>query len=316
MDPIVQKPKLLRTALYLNIVLDVLISVGLLVAYIRLFAGSHNAVDGGFAVILGIPFYIVPAALVLFDSYLLRKWLDNANRKLFTYYAITRSIVLLGAIYYFYQYVNHASTVGSGYSSIYFPAIVALALLCGWSGLVIHKAVKGVWQFVLLLTVTLVAVFGTAYMHASVAGSESGTSSGLAGSRRDNQAARDFQLLSQDVENYALDHGRFPSSLNQASSSPNSLAAKEGAASRLTRYDYKYNDMTGEYELCATFATAARDSRDSGFIKAYNHRKGYQCFSFIIDNWAGSPVNQTPSDNPATNNQPGQQNQGAQIYNY
>ncbi|HSW79093.1 MAG TPA: hypothetical protein VLF88_03705 [Candidatus Babeliales bacterium] len=105
----------------------------------------------------------------------------------------------------------------------------------------------------------------------------------ISNSHDDNQISRDFQLLSQDIQGYALDRNQLPPTMLDAVNISNSYSSTENVKSRISKYTYK-KVGTNNFQLCATFVTDTSSDNPQpgakGVTQAYYHHIGYQCFNF------------------------------------
>lgn len=245
---------------------------------------SFSSSIGGF-LILGAPYVVLIPLIPIIDCavlFLLSRPLIKTS--LWSYFALTRSVVLLIVVFNFYNYVTYESTIGESSMLNNTATIVLVSLLIVLSALACYKAVRGKWQLYLVLAVVIMSVIATVYLNISYANSQTSHPFDLGAERRDNQTARDFQLLSQDVEFYALDHNnRLPRTLSQTIDQPESLSSEENVINRINRYKY-FPTSKKRFKLCATFYTdtTSSENESNGSTKAYRHEQGYQCFEFEV----------------------------------
>jgi hypothetical protein len=301
-------PRLIRYAVNANILVDIAVAAWLIGMFVWLLFNSSGP-DGGFAIIFGFV-YLGLAVIPLADSRILFQSSRQAiRRRLWSYFSVTRMLVLIGMTRSFYGYAQYGSTLQNDSTVRYTAIIIGFALIFSGAGIVFYRAVKGKWQLILLLAAALFSLLAIGYINIAIGHSEKPSANGgLAGTRRDNQTARDFQLLSQDIDNYMLNAANyaFPTDLRQAITAPNSYGSEENVADRVDRYTYTYDNLAGTFKLCAVFTTDTTGSEPetTGVTKAYRHMKGYQCFSFETTHRPDAQI-QAPS-----------QDQGVQIYNY
>jgi hypothetical protein len=264
----------------------------MLFLFIRLIVDSAGATDGGLVIVAAFPVVLAVVGAAAVDALIVKRLSREHTRpRLVTYFVLTR-VTLLGLVgMHFYSFIMLES-VGST-SPIYYPIFMIILILGIWlCGLALYQAAGGKRQIMLLGAVCLLAFVLVGYLMLSVMGTGRKESGGLlgtfAGRRRDNQIAHDVQLLAQDIESFAFEKQRFPNDLQEAIALPLSYGADEHVDDRLDWYHYEANGKTGDYKLCATFATDTRGSSNAaeGFTKAEAHDKGYQCFDFKIYNWS------------------------------
>lgn len=110
--------------------------------------------------------------------------------------------------------------------------------------------------FVLLAGVSMAAVAGQTVMSGPV--------------KADRELAERIQALNERIQNYYTREDQLPASLSEVGGDARGV-------------DYRQIDEE-TYELCGTFGTANKSKYDrpiespSGYIDAYHHDKGRQCF--------------------------------------
>lgn len=99
------------------------------------------------------------------------------------------------------------------------------------------------------------------------------------GPTEDRKTVQDLQTISYQVEDFARDKKRLPTSLTE-------LSFKADVEKRILNYTYT-SKTRSKYELCATFKTdASQKSSRGGTSKtisdAYYHQKGFRCFEVEV----------------------------------
>jgi len=110
-----------------------------------------------------VAFSILPILIPAADGYLLYKFSQPTIRHwLWTYFSLSRSLILVIIVYAFNGYFLYDSA-SSGDNSVVMQnfALVAAALMVSLTGVFIYREIKGKWQLTILITTavsTLLAI--------------------------------------------------------------------------------------------------------------------------------------------------------------
>jgi hypothetical protein len=223
--------------------------------------------------------------LLLFDTVIL--YFLAKNRRFYKaslYFCLTRIIIIVVFVIAYADYVRFGSTFGPS-GIIHILAPTSYSVLVGTTAFLMYRARIRTKLSLLTTVISIVGILCYTVLQLSLQNPslQVGPIKNLNSAHGDNQTARDFQLLSQDIQGYLTEKNILPNTLLEAVNIRGSYSSEENTQSRLSNYTYR-KQGTNKFQLCATFATdtSASDPEpgSKGVTQAYYHHSGYQCFDF------------------------------------